>query len=292
MNVFSIKDLEALSGIKAHTIRIWEQRYSVLKPDRTDTNIRTYNNDELRYLLNVALLNKHGFKISSITKMTGGELNERILGLNNEIALTDSHINQMVMHMTELDIDAFEAIIDKQIRNAGLKKTITGLVFPFLNRIGMLWVTNHINPAQEHLVSHLIRQKIISATDRTQSPVSGKPALLFLPPGEHHELSLLFVQYLLKSEGIPVLYLGADVPLNNLPEIIRIKQPVCLYSHITSLPQKMSFDKLLQQMAEMVGNIPIVISGRQAQQYKGIVPKGISLKKTLEEIQQFINNEI
>lgn len=292
MNVFSIKDLEALSGIKAHTIRIWEQRYSVLKPDRTDTNIRTYNNDELRYLLNVALLNKHGFKISSITKMTDEELSERILGLNNEIALTDRNINQMVVYMSSLDMEAFEAVIDKQIRNTGLKKTITGLIFPFLARIGMLWQTNHINPAQEHLVSHIIRQKIISATDRTASPAPGNPVLLFLPPGEYHELSLLFVQYLLKSEGIPSLYLGADVPLNNLPELIRLKKPVCLFTHITSLPQKTPFDKLMQQMAAAAGNTRLVISGRHAQLYKGIIPEGVSLKKSLDEIHHFIASEL
>lgn len=292
MNIFSIKDLEALSGIKAHTIRIWEQRYSVLKPDRTGTNIRTYNDDELRYLLNVALLNKHGFKISSITKMTSDEVNQRILGLNNDEALTDRHINQMIVHMTALDVEEFEAVIDRHIRNTGLKKTIIGLIFPFLDRIGMLWQTNHINPAQEHLVSQLIRQKIISATDRTQTPPSGRPVLMFLPPGEHHEISLLFVQYLVKSEGLPSLYLGADVPLANLPEIIRLKQPVCLYTHITSLPPKTTFDKLMQQLTEVNSGVRIVISGRFAQTYKGIVPQGIMLKKTLEEIQHFIHHEL
>lgn len=292
MNVFSIKDLEALSGIKAHTIRIWEQRYAVLKPGRTDTNIRTYNNEELRYLLNVALLNKHGYKISSITKMTDEELCERILGLNDDTAQTDRYINQMIMFMSAMDMDAFETVVDKQIRSAGLKKTITGLVFPFLNRIGMLWQTNHINPAQEHLVSHIIRQKIIAATDRTQMPPLAQPVLLFLPPGEHHELSLLFVQYLLKAEGISSLYLGADVPMADLAEIIRVKKPVYLYTHVTSLPQKTAFDKLMLQMTDSAGNIPLIISGRHAQQYKGIVPRGVLLKKSLEEILHFIAHEI
>jgi MerR family transcriptional regulator, light-induced transcriptional regulator len=292
MNVFSIKDLEALSGIKAHTIRIWEQRYAVLKPDRTDTNIRTYNNEELRYLLNVALLNKHGYKISSITRMSDAEVSEKILGLNHESAQSEHYINQLIMHMSNLDMVAFENIIDRQVKTIGLKKSITGLVFPFLGRIGMLWQTNHINPAQEHLVSHLLRQKIIAAIDRTATPVLGRSVLLFLPPGEYHEISLLFVQYLLKSEGIPTLYLGANVPLNDLPEVIRIKKPVCVFTHITSLSPKNPFDKFMNQLLDVVQGVPLAISGKQAQQYKGIVPKGIMLKKSLEEVSHFITREI
>lgn len=292
MNVFSIKDLEALSGIKAHTIRIWEQRYAVLKPDRTDTNIRTYNNEELRYLLNVSLLNKHGFKISSIAKMSAPELHERILGLTNESAQNERSINQMIMHMSVLDMQVFESIIDKQVKNIGLKRTMTGLIFPFLNRIGMLWQTNHINPAQEHLVSHIIRQKIIAAIDRTPSPASGKPVLLFLPPGEYHELSLLFAEYMMKSEGIITLYLGADVPLNDLTELIRLKQPAYIYTHITSLPQKTTFSKLMDQVLEVANGIPVIISGKHAQQYKGIVPRGVTLKTSLEELQHLITHRL
>lgn len=292
MNVFSIKDLEALSGIKAHTIRIWEQRYSVLRPERTGTNIRTYNNEELRYLLNVALLNKHGYKISSITKMNPPELHERILGLNNESALNERSINQMIMHMSVLDMQVFESVIDKQVKNIGLRKTMTGLIFPFLNRIGMLWQTNHINPAQEHLVSHIIRQKIISAIDRTPIPAPGSPVVLFLPPGEYHELSLLFAEFMMKSEGITTLYLGADVPLNDLTELVRLKQPSCLYTHITSLPQKTSFSRLMDQVLEVSNGVPVVISGRHAQLYKGIVPRGITLKTSLEDLQHFITNKL
>lgn len=289
MNIFSIKDLEALSGIKAHTIRIWEQRYAVLRPERTDTNIRTYNNEELRYLLNVALLNKHGYKISSITKMTEPELNERILGLTNESALNERNINQMIMHMSMLEMQLFEAIIDKQVKNIGLKKTMTGLIFPFLSRIGMLWQTNHINPSQEHLVSHIIRQKIIAAIDRTAIPVTGQPVVLFLPPGEFHELSLLFAAYMMRSEEVSTLYLGPDVPLADLPVLIRLKKPACLYTHITSLPQKTSFSRLMDQIIAVAEGTPIVISGRQAQLYKGIVPKGITLKTSLEDLQHFIS---
>lgn len=292
MNVFSIKDLEALSGIKAHTIRIWEQRYSLLRPNRTDTNIRTYNNEELRNLLNIALLNKHGYKISSITRMTEAEINEKILTLTQEPAQTEWLINQLIIHMSELDVDTFEALVDKQIRQNGLKKTVMTLIFPFLSRIGMLWQTHHINPAQEHLVSQLIRQKVIAATDRLRVPVSGKPVALFLPPGEYHELSLLFVQFLMKSEGIPVLYLGADVPLADIRELLKLKELSCLYTHITSLPQKTGFEKLINNISLVAGKTPVYISGRHAQLYNGKLPTGIMLKKTFEEIQHFIMNEI
>src|SRR5688572_6436129 len=160
MNDFTIRDLENLSGIKAHTIRIWEHRYSFLKPKRTDTNIRYYSNEELKTILNIALLNKYGYKISHIDKMTPQELNEKVLELTHPGAEQDRLVHELVRAMIDMDIDAFEASLDKFIFSKGIDKTITQVIFPFLERIGLLWVTNHSSPAQEHLVSNLIRQKI------------------------------------------------------------------------------------------------------------------------------------
>src|SRR5205085_5852689 len=151
MNAFTIKDLENLSGVKAHTIRIWEQRYSFLKPQRTDTNIRYYNNDELKIILNVALLNKYGYKISHINKMHADEINKNILNLSHQQAQQERLINELIVNMVDLDLYNFEERLGDEILSRGIEKTITETIFPFLEKIGILWVTNHINPAQEHL---------------------------------------------------------------------------------------------------------------------------------------------
>lgn len=191
MHSFTIKDLENLSGIKAHTIRIWEQRYSFLKPSRTDTNIRFYSNEELKKLLNVALLNKYGFKISHIDRMNEGEIKERILSLNQLEAQQERIVNTLIQNMVDLDMESFESTLNNFISIRGIEKTILQIIFPYLEKIGILWMTNHINPAQEHLVSNIIRQKLISGTEDINNRVRiNKSVLLFLPEGEYHELGL------------------------------------------------------------------------------------------------------
>ena len=199
MNAFSIKDLENLSGIKAHTIRIWEQRYSFLKPQRSKSNIRFYGNEELKTVLNIALLNKYGFKISHIDKMTPAEVRERILSLSYAEAYQERFLNELVHHMVDLDPDNFEKVLNTYIRSRGIDKTITQLIFPFLEKIGLLWLTNHINPAQEHLVTNIIRQKLIVGIESITPYAEGnQTTLLFMPEGEHHEIGLLYVYYLLR----------------------------------------------------------------------------------------------
>src|ERR1700759_951662 len=213
MNVFTIKALENLSGIKAHTIRIWEQRYNFLKPSRTDTNIRYYCNQELKTVLNISLLNKYGYKISHIDKMSEQELKSKLISLSDLEARQERLGNELIAHMIDLEIDAFERVLDHYVLTNGIDKAITQIVFQFLHRIGILWVTNHIHPAQEHLVSNIIRQKLVVGIEGavTLRQVH-RTILLFLPEGEHHELGLLYVHYLLRSHGARVLYLGADTP--------------------------------------------------------------------------------
>ena len=182
MNAFTIKDLENLSGIRAHTIRIWEQRYNFLKPKRTETNIRFYNNEELRILLNVALLNKYGFKISHIDKMDDEELQNRVLSLSQSQAQQERIVNGLIQDMVELEIDRFEEEVDAYISLKGIERTISHIIFPFLEKIGILWTTSHINPAQEHLVSNVIRQKLVVGIETTTSSITvDKSFLLFLP---------------------------------------------------------------------------------------------------------------
>lgn len=290
MNAFTIKDLENLSGIKAHTIRIWEQRYSFLKPHRTPTNIRYYTNEELKAVLNIALLNKYGFKISHIDRMQPEEIRSKIMSLGDPRAVQERIINELVQDMVDLNMENFEKTIAGYISSKGIERTINQIIFPFLEKIGILWQTGHINPAQEHLVTNAIRQKLIAAIESTSSVIeANKTFLLFLPEGEHHELGLLYIHYLLKSRGFHVIYLGANIPLADVEYVAKLKKTDAAYVHLTSTAPGFNFDKFLQQSALQLQGIPLIISGQLTQHYKKSIPSGIQFKKSLAEVLEYFS---
>ena len=291
MNVFTIKDLENLSGIKAHTIRIWEQRYNFLKPNRTGTNIRYYCNQELKTILNISLLNKYGYKISHIGRMSEQELKNKILLLSGNEAQQERIINELLAHMIDLNIELFEELLTKYILMKGIDKTINQIIFPFLHRIGILWMTNHIHPAQEHLVTNIVRQKLIVGIEATVTHRRiDKSVLLFLPEGEHHELGLLYVHYLLKNHGVNVLYLGSDIPLEDIGFVCKFKSPDYLYTHLTCIAGSFNFEKFLTQLTQQIPGMPLVISGQLAHARMKSIPEGVSFRRSLPEVLEFIAN--
>jgi DNA-binding transcriptional MerR regulator len=289
MHSFTIKDLENLSGIKAHTIRIWEQRYSFLKPNRTDTNIRFYSNDELKKLLNVALLNKFGFKISHIDKMNQTEINDKILSLNQLEALQERIVNTLIQNMVDLDTEAFEDELDDFIAAKGIEKAISQIIFPFLEKIGILWLTNHINPGQEHLVTNIIRQKLIVGIESIRTTVKiNKSVLLFLPETEYHELSLLFMNYMLKNKGVTTIYLGCSIPLKDVEYLVNLKKPDYIYTHLTSVGIKFNFDKFITNLSKSFPKTPVIISGQLTNTYEKKILPPINFKKSYAEVMEFL----
>ncbi len=291
MNAFTIKDLENLSGIKAHTIRIWEQRYNFLKPHRTNTNIRYYSNDELKTVLNIALLNKYGFKISHIDRMQPQEIREKILTLGDARAIQERIINDMVQEMIDLEMEKFEKIIANYITAKGIERTVIQIIFPFLEKIGILWQTGHVNPAQEHLVTNIIRQKLIVGIETTVSHIKlDKTFLLFLPEGEHHELGLLFMYYILKSRGAKTLYLGANVPVKDVEHVIRLKNPDIAFTHLTATGSNFNFEKFLHNVQLRFGTVSTIISGQLTQSYKKKVPPSVQFKKSLSEVMEYLSS--
>lgn len=218
MAVYSIKELEKLSGIKAHTIRIWEKRYNLIDPHRTNTNIRYYTDSDLKKILNVAMLNRQGIKISNIARLNDLEMKEEIIRVTGSDQPHDTAVDSLIIAMTDLDEYKLEAIIDKSIARIGFTSTVTEILYPFLDKVGILWQSGDINPAQEHFVSNLIRQKIIAATDHLPDTFNpkAKKFLLLLPEGEWHEIALLFAQYLLKEANHEVIYLGQCVPYSDV----------------------------------------------------------------------------
>jgi MerR family transcriptional regulator, light-induced transcriptional regulator len=291
MTKFTIKDLENLSGIKAHTIRIWEQRYSFLKPSRTDTNIRYYSNDDLKTILNISILNKYGYKISHINKMSAADVQVRVQELNIAGAQQEKIVNDLIQLMVDLDIASFEKILDKQISTNGIEKTIIRTIFPFFERIGILWQTGHINPAQEHLITNIVRQKLIVGIDQAKPLIKVKKSfLLFLPEREYHELGLLLVYYLLKKRGAEVFYIGANVPLKDVEFINETKKPDYIYIHLTSTSPGFHFQKFLSQTSERLSKTKIIVSGYVTRDYKKALPKNVEFKHSLIELVEFISS--
>ena len=289
MNAYTIRELEHLTGVKAHTIRIWEQRYHFLKPKRTETNIRYYSNEELKTVLNISLLNKYGFKISHIDRMPAAEVKEKILSLSDARAIQERMIHELVQEMADLDMVRFEKILNEHIAAKGIEKTVIQVLFPFLEKTGILWQTGNINAAQEHLVSNIIRQKLIVAIETTISHVKvDRTFLLFLPEGEYHELGLLFMYYLIKSRGAKAIYLGANVPVKDAAYVMQVKQCDVAYIHLTSRGEVCDIDKFIGQVGAHFGNAQVVISGHCTQHLRPQLPKSVHLKRSLAEVMEYL----
>ncbi|MBE7171005.1 MAG: MerR family transcriptional regulator [Williamsia sp.] len=289
MDAFTIKELENLSGIKAHTIRVWEQRYSFLKPQRTSTNIRYYTNEELKIVLNIALLNKYGYKISHINKMRPDELTEKLVSLSNSQAQQERIINELLQLTIDMDIEKLEATLNHYVAAKGIDKVITQVIFPFLEKIGILWLANHVHPAQEHLVTNIVRQKLIVGIEGAFTHLAtAKTVLLYLPEGEYHELGLLYIHYLLKCKGIKVLYLGANVPMKDLELVAAVKKPDFVYTHLTTVASNFNFDKFLSHLHNHFPACSVVISGQIVFNYKKKMPSSITVCRSLTDFMDFV----
>ena len=265
VSVDSIKDLEHLSGIKAHTLRIWEQRYNFMSPKRTETNIRFYDDQDLKLVLNISLLKDNGFRISRIAEMTEKEMQEEVLKLTERHLHFPDQIHALTIAMVDMDEDRFEKILNTSILQMGFEKTIKEIVYPFLSRIGLLWQTGSINPSNEHFISNLIRQKMIVAIDgqiKTADP-HAKKFLLYLPEGELHELSLLFSCYLIKARGFKVIYLGQNMPLRDLDIVKDIHKPEYVLTVITSSPDQENVQNYVQNLGKKFSDSTIILSGYQ-----------------------------
>lgn len=227
--MYSIQDLESLSGIKAHTIRIWEKRYNLLSPTRTKTNIRIYSDPDLKKLLNVSALMSLGGKISKISNLSNEEITTQIeeqLVSQSPDQQTELFINSLISSGTTFDTIKFDSTFSSAILRFGLRDTYTKVLLPMLFRVGLMWGKDEIMPAQEHLISNLIKQKLFAGIDAL--PINSQPKqkfLLFLPAGEDHEMGLLLAYYLLKQAGHSVFYLGANVPIDNLDSSIASCKP-------------------------------------------------------------------
>lgn len=265
MSRFSIKDLEELSGIKAHTIRMWEQRYEIIKPQRTETNIRYYDDESLKLILNVSVLNANGFKISKIAKMNHGEVQKEILNITDKHSNFSDQIHALTIAMIDLDEARFEQILSSSALSIGFENTMLKIIYPFLSKIGVLWQTGSVNPAQEHFITHLIRQKLIVAIDGqyVQPESNATRFLLFLPEGELHEISLLLSDLIVRSRMNKSIYLGQSLPQKDLVSVAEHYKPNYILTSLTTVPGASKIQEYVDSLASLFPECTILLSGFQ-----------------------------
>ena len=234
MAVYSIGDLAKLSGVKAHTLRMWESRYGVLEPKRTAANVRYYDDEDVRHLLNVALLNRHGTRISEVAALSEAELARRVAELAEVSDEYATQLDALTLSMLEMDAPRFDRLLSQHVRQLGFERAVATVIFPFLDKLGVLWVTGSVKPVQEAFASAIIRRKLMVAIEGLDEPPAGAPTLLlFLPAGETQEMSLLLLHYLARARGVNAVYLGGDIAVADLADAAEVLAPAWAFTMLT-----------------------------------------------------------
>ena len=286
---FSISDIEGLVGVKAHTLRAWESRFGLVPPKRTSTNIRYYDEGDLKLLLNIVTLNTNGYKISKIASMSEQQINHLVTQLktdwNNDavqvLALSDATIRY--------DEEVFSKILSGCIKEMGLVKTMDIVLFPFMKRVGMLWQTSTLDPSHEVFAANLIRDQLIIAIDKLKKPSIENPKkfILFLPEGETHETGLLFARYLLKRCGHHALYLGSDVPYVNVKKVIAAYEPDFAFVVLTSLNLGKDINKIIRKVMDNL-QIPLLVAGSLISEFDIVVHERLVPLKNVCDMVDFL----
>lgn len=288
MNHFTIKDIENLSGIKAHTLRIWEQRYQLFIPKRKESKHRYYDNEDLKHILRISQLYHNGVKISKIAQLPASSIRsmamEQYIGKQN----ADAYIHRLIEASIDFDEERFEELFEQALKQFGLEVTIIDVMYAFLERIGLLWLTDHVIPAQEHFASNIIKRKIISALDalKTKPSPSSGTYVLFTPEGEQHEIPLLLNHYLMKASGKKCIYMGVDVPFDDIDIYVKLKNPKYLYFHAITHLYEQPMDDLLKQLKQKFSQQEIIMSGPLTKEVTLDIP-GVTLLRSMPEMLEF-----
>ncbi|WP_298368717.1 MerR family transcriptional regulator [uncultured Lutibacter sp.] len=291
---FTIKDLENFSGIKAHTIRIWEKRYNLLTPNRTESNIRYYDIYNLQKLLNVSFLNNNGLKISKVADLPESKLNATVREIISKKGADSQASNTLKLAMLNFDENLFNVTYNNLIAQSSLRSVYKNVFLPFLNEIGMLWQVNSITPAHEHFITNLIKQKIFINIERLQlsSPTNfDKVFVLYLPMNEIHELGLLYLHFELLLHGYQSIYLGQSVPVSNLNDVQKVYNSICFVSYLTVEPSKISVSNYIENVSNTVLNgtqDELWLMGRKTAEINDKV--SLDKIKLFSSIEELLNN--
>lgn len=286
---YSIKDLEVLSGVKAHTIRIWEKRYHLLTPNRTDTNIRYYNDSDLRKIMNVSLLVNNGTKISKVSRFDEVKMKDSVLEITRKNTSEQDFIERLILHMLNFDNIGFYKLVEEIIENKGLEDAYSKIFFALFERIGTYWQVGSIFPAQEHYVTTILRQKLIAETDKlVVEKQNGMTILFFLHESELHEMSLLFYAFLAKKQGYNIIYLGQYVPFDDLQKVnLHIKIDYVFTAFINPL-LKEELEDYLVKMKEIFHQQKVFVTGWQIKQLNPELPRSVKIVKDLKEFKKYL----
>lgn len=290
MSSYAIQDLAKLTGIKPHTIRMWEKRYGVIEPARTDTNIRVYCDEDLRKLLNLSILTKNGYKISKIANLSQKELAEKVVDLTQTANNSNNEIDNLVVAMIEINEEKFERVLSRAIFKFGFSNTFSRIIQPFFHKVGTLWQIGTISPAQEHFISNLIRQKLIVAIDSLENRATdtSKTFLLFLNEEEMHELGLLFFYYTIKKAGHRVIYLGPKIPVEDLAIIQKESKVDFVLTSFVSLLDETKVQAYLNKLVNVFPGKTIFVTGLHF--YENVtIPKGIRVLKSGDEFNYILD---
>lgn len=291
MQQFSIKDVEHLLGIKAHTLRVWEQRYDFFAPKRKTSLHRTYDNDDLKRLLRVSFLYHQGWKISHIAALSPEAFEEEI----GKVPLNGNTYPHFVVQLLEYGLSfneqAFDQLLERISGLIGFERTVEEVCFPFLQRVGLLWMTNHMVPAQEHFASYLIQSKIIAATDAIALPERPTEMVLFAPKGEFHELPLLYLHYLLRKNGWSVVFLGKNVNLAVVKECAAVPGIQYLFLHLLTNLTQLDPEDYLEELVRQFPGKMIIASGAGVHRVKRTFVN-VQLLHTDKEIHAFIKRKM
>lgn len=288
---FGIRDLENLSGIKAHTIRIWEKRYGLLNPERTETNIRTYSLQSLQKLLNVTLLYNNGYKISKIADIPEDQINQRVREIVAQNSVKSHAINAFKLAMINFDQSLFQKTYSGLLAEKSFREIFWEVFMPLLHELGLLWQSDTIGPAHEHFITHLIKQKIYTSSEKVQALEPTKEDrvfVLFLPENEIHEIGLLFVNYELMLRGYKTIFLGQTIPLESLVDLKKYYRDILFLSYFTVTPTKDDLDQYFENFRDQLsgdGSCRLWVLGRQTEHVnEANLPENIEIFHSIEQM--------
>lgn len=292
---YSISDLEKISGIQSHTIRIWERRYRILKPLRTLGNTRKYDEKQLKKLLNIAVLNKSGLKISEISKLSPTDVRhhiEKVQKARLDVTPYDFIISQILNYGFEFDENKIEVLLDRFINQFGLADCYKNILLPILTKLGFMWLKDNICASNEHFLVNIFRQKILATIDALPN-VQGnsKTWLLFLPKQENHDIGLLFAKFMLKKSNQNIVYLGADVPLLDLKKLITTKKINHIMLFMTKFGNVSETQSYLENLEELTQGVPIYVSGNRDVLAKVNYPKAVTWLETISQFEGYLQNQ-
>lgn len=290
MQKFTIRDIENLTGIKAHTLRIWEQRYDFFTAQRKESHHRIYSNNDLKKLLRIAYLYHSGWKVSKIASLNEQNILDTVKAIEHA---GSQQLSVLTLLHAAADFDElkFKQVLDDLIKSNGLEKTILNVCYPYLQKVGLLWMTNNVVPAQEHFSSYIIQHRIIAETDCLPPSNAADKIILFSPDGEHHELPLLFINYALRKQQWRTVFFGCNVGWKKIKNVIEVDEIKIIYIHIITFLSRFEVDEYLEELCKAFPQKKVVVSGAAVQ---GTQRNFVNLQvlKTDEAIHNFISSPL